>query len=73
MTIITEATPIIEKARAGRRAALSSLQVRLGHTDKVVSIFDNAFPQRVAEPQFQSVRVGRVRRPKLVLKERAAA
>ena len=52
MTTITETTPIIEKARAGRRAALTSLHARLGHTDKVVSIFDNAFPQRQAEPQF---------------------
>ena len=73
MTIITETTPIIEMARAGRRAALTSLHARLGNTDKVVSIFDNAFPLRLAEPEFQSVRVARVRRPALVLTDRVAA
>ena len=73
MTIITETTPIIEKARAGRRAALTSLHARLGHTDKVVSIFDNAFPQRQAEPEFHSIRAGRVRRSTLVLTEQVAA
>lgn len=77
MTTITENTPIIEKIRAGRRAALSSLHVRLGHTDKVVSIFDNAFPPRVSEPEFRSVRthqpVARVRRPALVQTDNVAA
>ena len=73
MTIITETTSILEKARAGRRAALTSLHARLGYTDKVVSIFDNAFPQRLAEPEFHSVRAVRVRRPALVLTERVAA
>ena len=73
MTIITESTTIIEMARAGRRAALTSLHARLGHTDKVVSIFDNAFPLRQAEPEFQSVRIGRVRHPVLVLTDRVAA
>jgi hypothetical protein len=73
MTIITEATPILDKARAGRRAALTSLHARLGHTDKVVSIFDNAFPIRAAEPTFHSVRAHAHRRPTLVLTERAAA
>ncbi len=73
MTIVTETTPILEKARAGRRAALTSLHSRLGHTDKVVSIFANAFPQRLAEPEFHSVRTASVRRPVLVLTERVAA
>ena len=73
MTIITEATSIVENARAGRRAALTSLHSRLGHTDKVVSIFDNAFPQRLAEPEFRSIRSAPLRRPVLVLTERVAA
>jgi len=73
MTSIAETASITDKARAGRRAALTSLHARLGHTDKVVSIFDNAFPQRLAEPEFRSVRLGRVRRPALVLTERVAA
>jgi len=73
MTTITEATPIIDKARAGRRAALTSLHARLGHTDKVVSIFNNAFPLRQAELEFHSVRARHVRRPTLVLTDRVAA
>lgn len=77
MTTITENTPIIEKIRAGRRAALSSLHARLGHTDKVVSIFDNAFPPRVSEPEFHSVRahqpVARLRRSTLALADSVAA
>ena len=63
MTNFIEHTALIEKARAGRRAALTSLHSRLGHTDKVVSIFDNAFPPRIAEPEFRSVRVIAGRRP----------
>ncbi len=73
MTIITETTAIVEKARAGRRAALTSLHSRLGHTDKVVSIFDNAFPLRLAEPEFHSVRTAPPRRPVPVMADRAAA
>jgi len=73
MTPITDTTPILEKARAGRRAALTSLHTHIGHTDKVVSIFDNAFPLRQAEPEFHSTRTTRRRRPVLVLSERVAA
>ncbi|MCB1348764.1 MAG: hypothetical protein R3D80_11800 [Paracoccaceae bacterium] len=62
MTNFIEHTALIEKARAGRRAALTSLHSRLGHTDKVVSIFDNAFPPRLAEPEFHSVRALTARR-----------
>lgn len=63
MTIATEPTAFIEKARAGRRAALTSLHSRLGHTDKVISIFDNAFPPRLTEAEFHSIRVAPLRRP----------
>ncbi|MCB1329110.1 MAG: hypothetical protein KDK28_06520 [Maritimibacter sp.] len=63
MTDFTATATLLEKARAGRRAALTSLHSRLGHTDKVVSIFDNAFPQRIAEPQFRSVRIVAGHRP----------
>lgn len=73
MTIITETTSILDKARAGRRAALTSLHSRLGHTDKVVSIFDNAFPIRAAEPEFHSVRSAPLRRPVLARAEQVAA
>ena len=72
MTMIAETTSILEKARAGRRAALTSLHSRLGHTDKVVSIFDNAFPVRVAEPEFHSIRT-RARRRVLTPAEQVAA
>ena len=72
MTTITEPTAIVETARAGRRAALTSLHSRLGHTTKVVSIFDNAFPQRLAEPEFQPVRTA-ARRPRMMLSDRVAA
>ena len=73
MTTITEHTTLAETARAGRRAALTSLHSRLGHTDKVVSIFDNAFPVRAAEPEFRSIRTAHTRRPVLVSADRAAA
>ena len=73
MTPIIEPTALIETARAGRRAALTSLHSRLGHPDKVVSIFDNAFPQRLAEPEFHSVRTAARRRPVVMSANRAAA
>lgn len=73
MTIITETTSITDKARAGRRAALTSLHARLGHSDKVISIFDNAFPLRQAVPEFHSIRSTPLRRPVLSLTEKVAA
>jgi len=45
-----------EQARAGRRAALSALNARLGTKDRVVSIFEGSFPRRRAIPEFHSVR-----------------
>ncbi len=73
MTTITETSTILEKARAGRRAALTSLHARLGHTDKVVSIFNNAFPMREPEPETDVIRLAPRRRPVLVLNKRTAA
>ena len=73
MTIATNSIALVEKARAGRRAALTSLHSRLGHTDKVVSIFDNAFPQRISEPEFHSVRTAPLRRPAPLKASLAAA
>lgn len=73
MTAITEHTTIAEKARAGRRAALTSLHSRLGHTEKVISIFDNAFPIRAAEPEFRTTRTTPLRRPVLATAGLAAA
>lgn len=73
MTIATDTTSFIEKARAGRRAALTSLHSRLGHPDKVVSIFDNAFPPRLGEPEFHSVRAEPLRRPATMKAGLAAA
>jgi len=63
MTISTEANVFIEKARAGRRAALTSLHSRLGQTDKVISIFDNAFPPHLGEPEINTARSAPLRRP----------
>lgn len=73
MTTAIDTTCFIEKARAGRRAALTSLHSRLGHPDKVVSIFDNAFPPRLGEPEFHSVRVAMRRRPASMSADLAAA
>lgn len=78
---MTETTPMIEKIRAGRRAALASLNTRLNHGGNVVSIFENAFPRREATPEFHSVRSQPVPvriaadspRAVLVLKNRIAA
>jgi len=47
---------LADKARAGRRAALSALNARLGTTDRVVSIFEGTLPRRRAVPEFHSVR-----------------
>lgn len=49
---------LADKARAGRRAALSALNARLATDDRVVSIFEGSFPRRGAVPQFHSVRTG---------------
>lgn len=76
MTTITDTTPIIDKIRAGRRAALASLHTRLGHSDKIVSIFENTFPPRQAVAEFHTVRtspVTSVRQPVLILTEPVAA
>jgi len=73
MTFAIEPPALAEKARAGRRAALTSLHSRLGHPDKVVSIFDNAFPPRQSVPEFHSVRVTSLRRPAPVKAALAAA
>ncbi|PIE08408.1 MAG: hypothetical protein CSA74_02900 [Rhodobacterales bacterium] len=73
MTTINETVTILEKARAGRRAALSSLHARLGHTDKVVSIFNNAFPLREAEPEPHAACTAVYNRPVLLLNRRKAA
>ncbi len=75
MTTITDSTPIIDKVRAGRRAALASLHTRLGHSDKIVSIFENTFPARQAVAEFHSVRnrPAAHRQPALVLKNPIAA
>lgn len=47
---------IVEKIRAGRRAALASLNTQLAVGENVVSIFESSFPRRQAEPTFHSVR-----------------
>lgn len=71
-------TSLADKARAGRRAALSALNARLGTTDRVVSIFENTLPRRRAVPEFHSVRHPGVMPaaaplPILVLDEQVAA
>ncbi|MCB1338175.1 MAG: hypothetical protein KDK10_12235 [Maritimibacter sp.] len=75
MTKITDSTPILDKVRAGRRAALASLHTRLGHSDKIVSIFENTFPPRQAVAEFHSVRshTAARRQPVLVLTNPLAA
>lgn len=72
MTIITDTASILDKARSGRRVALTSLHSRLGHADKVVSIFDNAFMARTTEPDPHDLHAT-THRPVLVLAEYAAA
>jgi len=71
-------TSLTDKARAGRRAALSALNARLGTTDRVVSIFEGTLPRRRAIPQFHSVRhpgaaPAAAPLPILVLDQRVAA
>lgn len=69
---------LLEQARAGRRAALSALNARLGTGDRVVSIFEGSFPKRQAVPEFHSVRAAPAgtnltARPRLVLMKNIAA
>jgi len=47
---------LAEKARAGRRAALSALNAKLSRDTRVVSIFEGSLPRRQAVPEFHSVR-----------------
>ena len=77
----TDTLSTIDKIRAGRRAALASLNARLDRGGNVVSIFENSFPRRQAVPEFRSVRSQPVavrveagtRLPRLLLKNRIAA
>lgn len=51
---------LLEKARAGRIAALASLNTRTESADNVVSIFDfepNPQPRKADTPSFRSVRL----------------
>ncbi len=69
---------LAEKARAGRRAALSALNARLAPDNSVVSIFMGTFPHRQAMPEFHSVRTDPAVEPpqvhaRFVLRNRAAA
>lgn len=63
-------SPLTEKARSGRRAALAALNARLASAANVVSIYEDRMPPRRAVPEFHSVRR---RAPMLVLTERVAA
>lgn len=72
MTFLTETNPILEKARAGRRVALSSLHARQGDAEKVVSIFDNEFFQRAIDPDLHAVHA-QTGRPVLMMADYKAA
>lgn len=56
-----------DKARAGRRAALSALNARLNAHRDVVSIFEVGCQNRVAVPEFRSVRNKAPEKPTLRL------
>lgn len=61
---------LADKARAGRRAALATLNARLATGANVVSIYQGRMPARRVAPEFHSVRN---HQPVLVLTERVAA
>lgn len=73
-------TTLADKIRAGRRAALASLNARVSDAANVVSIYEDRFPVRRAVPEFHTVRTvtpavtpAAARQPVLVLTDRLAA
>lgn len=68
---------LINKARANRRAALATLNARIGRSQNVVSIFDRAIQRRQTVPEFRTSRAHDVLAaaalPVLVLRDPLAA
>lgn len=52
---------LADKARANRRAALASLNARIGGSQNVVSIFDQVIQRRQTVPEFRTTRAYDVR------------
>lgn len=68
---------LADKARAGRRAALASLNARIAQSENVVSIYERVLEPRRVVPEFHTIRAhdapAPARAPMLVLENPIAA
>ena|GEM_PF-5216618 len=68
---------LADKARANRRAALATLNARVGRSQNVVSIFDRVMQPRQTVPEFRTTRghdaLAAAALPVLVLRDPVAA
>lgn len=67
-------TPIVNKIRAGRVAALTALRAKREEAGNIVALFDAPLPRRKPSPVFHSVRTAaEPKLPPLVLTNPVAA